>query len=467
MSFGILNPLYDLVGWLIMHIHAVLSVPFGPASGLTWVLVIVVLVVLMRLLLLPLFVKQMHSQRKMIALAPELQALRKRYKNDKPKLQEEMMKLYKENGANPLSGCLPLVAQLPIWFALLNVLRAMSEDKALYGLTPLVVHQANSAKIFGATISSKFLFQHPATPGNVKVVIGITVVISAVTTFLSVRQSMKRGLMQNPTAAEDNPMAGAQKYMVYIAPLFALSGLYWQFGLVLYWMTSNIWQLGQQYFLFKKIPPLETAPAAAAGATVVSGKALGTPGQGTAARAKAGSAQSGARRAGTAAKQAGSGKPAAGKRPGSSAKSAATPAKPAATAADQASAQAKPAAQRPSRLPRRPSQPPARRSSLPERKSLPRPRSLPPRRRRRPGSAYRRRPRTAAAACCASWSGDAPSPRWRPSPSRPRSRSSGSSGRSSRGASARASDERVPLSRGPVGSRETGRPGWGGGRGRE
>ncbi len=344
MSFGILDPLYDLVGWLIMHIHAVLAVPFGPASGLTWVLVIVVLVVLMRLLLLPLFVKQMHSQRKMIALAPELQALRKRYKNDKPKLQEEMMKLYKENGANPLSGCLPLVAQLPIWFALLNVLRAMSEDKALYGLTPLVVHQANSAKIFGATISSKFLFQHPATPGNVKVVIGITVVISAITTFLSVRQSMKRGLMQNPTAAEDNPMAGAQKYMVYIAPLFALSGLYWQFGLVLYWMTSNIWQLGQQYFLFKKIPPLETAPAAAAGATVVSGKALGTPGQGTAARAKAGGAQSGTRRSGTAAKQAGSGKPAAGKQPGSSAKPASAQAKPAATATNEASAQAKPAA---------------------------------------------------------------------------------------------------------------------------
>ena len=343
MSFGILNPLYDLVGWLIMHIHAVLSVPFGPASGLTWVLVIVVLVVLMRLLLLPLFVKQMHSQRKMIALAPELQALRKRYKNDKQKLQEEMMKLYKENGANPLSGCLPLVAQLPIWFALLNVLRAMSEDKALYGLTPLVVHQANSAKIFGATISSKFLFQHPATPGNVKVVIGITVVISAVTTFLSVRQSMKRGLMQNPTAAEDNPMAGAQKYMVYIAPLFALSGLYWQFGLVLYWMTSNIWQLGQQYFLFKKIPPLETAPAAAAAATAVSGKASGAAAQTAAARPKAVGAQPGAKRAasatkpvGSGTKPAGSGKPTAARQSGSSAKPAPTSAKPAPSSAKQA-----------------------------------------------------------------------------------------------------------------------------------
>jgi YidC/Oxa1 family membrane protein insertase len=302
-------------------------VPFGPASGLTWALVIVVLVVLMRLILLPLFIKQMHSQRKMIALAPELQALRKRYKNDKQKLQEEMMKLYKEHGANPLSGCLPLVAQLPIWFALLNVLRAMSEDKALYGLTPLVVHQANNAKIFGATISSKFLFQHPATPGNVKVVIGITVVISAITTFLSVRQSMKRGLMQNPAAAEDNPMAGAQKYMVYIAPLFALSGLYWQFGLVLYWMTSNIWQLGQQHFLFKKIPPLETAPAAAAAATVVSGKASGAAASTAAARPKQGHAQPGAKRTASAAKPAASAKPAAAQQSGSSAKPASRSAK--------------------------------------------------------------------------------------------------------------------------------------------
>jgi YidC/Oxa1 family membrane protein insertase len=344
VSFGILNPLYDLVGWLIMRLHALFSPLFGPASGVTWVLVIVALVVLMRLILLPLFIKQMHSQRKMIALAPELQALRKRYKNDKQKLQEEMMKLYKEHGANPLSGCLPLVAQLPIWFALLNVLRAMSEDKALYGLTPLVVHQANHASIFGATISSKFLFQHPATPGHVKVVIGITVVISAVTTFLSVRQSMKRGLMQNPAAAEDNPMAGAQKYMVYIAPLFALSGLYWQFGLVLYWMTSNIWQLGQQYFLFKKIPPLETAPAAATAATAVSGKASGAAAQTAAARPKGAGAQPGAKRAASATKPAGSGKPAAARQSGSSAKPAAQSAKPAASSAKQPAGAKQPAA---------------------------------------------------------------------------------------------------------------------------
>src|SRR5487761_1784204 len=316
-----------------MRIHAVLAVPLGPQPGATWVLTIVVLVVLMRLALLPLSAKQMHSPRKMLALAPELQALRKRDKNDKQKLQEEMMKLYKENGANPLSGCLPLVAQLPLWFALLNVLRAISEHKVLYGMTSKVVIEANNARIFGVSIADKFLFAHPAPALHVKVVIIITVLISAVTTFFSVRQSMKRGLMQNPTAAEDNPMAGAQKYMVYTAPLLALSGLYWQYGLVVYWLTSNIWQVGQQYFLFKKIPPLNATPAAAT-ATAGAGKVPGAIAPGASARQKAGAGQPAAKRpgaarpAGTAARPAGAAARPAAVRPSASAQQPGAPAKP-------------------------------------------------------------------------------------------------------------------------------------------
>jgi YidC/Oxa1 family membrane protein insertase len=265
VRLSILNPLYDIVAWLIMRIQAILAVPLGSSSGWTWALTIVVLVVLMRLLLLPLFVKQMHSQRKMLALAPQMKELRKRYKNDKQKLNEEMMKLYRENGANPLSGCLPLVAQLPVWYALLGVLEEItrwqpSQGNPSYGLTVKVVQDALHAKIFGVSIADTFLH----TSGmHVKIVIAITVVCSAVTTFLTVRQSMKRGMMQTPTVDADNPMAGAQKYMAYIAPLFALSGLYWQFGLVIYWLASNVWTLGQQYFLFKKIPPLKVAAAEA------------------------------------------------------------------------------------------------------------------------------------------------------------------------------------------------------------
>ncbi|HLX47667.1 MAG TPA: membrane protein insertase YidC [Streptosporangiaceae bacterium] len=267
---SILNPLYDAVAWLIMRIHAVLvAMGLGPSTGVTWVLTIVVLVALMRLVLLPLFVKQMHSQRKMLALAPQMQELRKRYKSDKQKLNEEMMKLYRENGANPLSGCLPLVAQLPVFFALFGVLRAITGKKAIYGLTTTVVDEANKAHIFGVTIANKFLFQNSS--GSVKAVIGVTVVLSAVTTFLTVRQSMKRGMMQTPTVDDTNPMANAQKYMVYIAPLFALSGLYWQYGLVVYWLATNVWTLGQQYFLFKKIPPLSAVAADASATARVTG----------------------------------------------------------------------------------------------------------------------------------------------------------------------------------------------------
>ena len=288
MNIGILDPLYVAVAWLIIHIHAVLAVPFGPASGPTWALTIVVLVILLRLVLLPLFVKQLHAQQKMLKLNPQLQELRKRYKNDKQKLNEEMMKMYRENGANPLSGCLPLVAQLPVWFALFGVLRKITENSPAYGMTAKFVEQANKAHLFGVTIADKLLFKHPTPPTHVIVVIVITVLLSAVTTFLTVRQSTKRGLMQTPTADENNPMAGAQKYMAYIAPLFALSGLYWQYGLVVYWLTTNIWTLGQQYFLFKKIPPLNAAVATAPAGTG-SGSAARTPAVGAKASGAAGS----------------------------------------------------------------------------------------------------------------------------------------------------------------------------------
>jgi len=125
---GILNPFYEAVAWVLMQLHAILAVPFGFNSGWSWALSIIVLVVLMRLILVPLFVKQMHSQRKMAALAPQVAALRKKYKNDKQTMNQEVMKLYQENGANPLAGCLPLVVQLPVFFALFNVLRAVAEN---------------------------------------------------------------------------------------------------------------------------------------------------------------------------------------------------------------------------------------------------------------------------------------------------------------------------------------------------
>ena len=265
-----LNYLYDAVAWLITQIHSGWSLFLSPDSGLTWVLSIVLLVVLMRLILVPLFIKQMHATRKMTALAPQLQELRKKYKNDRQTLNEETMKLYRENGVNPLGGCLPLLGQMPIFFGLFQVLRGIAEWKpgnpVPYGMTESIVKSAQRADILGAHISDKFLFSS-TTPLHAKIVILIAVMISVTTTFMTVRQSTKRGM--TPQMTPDNPMAASQKYMSYIVPLFALSGLYWQFGLVLYWVTTNCWTLGQQYVLFKRYP---MTPAAAGGAAAGDGK---------------------------------------------------------------------------------------------------------------------------------------------------------------------------------------------------
>jgi YidC/Oxa1 family membrane protein insertase len=279
---GILNPFYEAVAWVLLRLHSLLSIPFGANSGWSWALSIILLVVLMRLILVPLFVKQMHSQRKMQALAPQVAALRKKYKNDKQTMNQEVMKLYQENGANPLAGCLPLVVQLPVFFALFNVLRSIAEDNPKYGITRSVVNSAQHAHILWATIADRIVTSplppYHLAPGPVsaKIEIGIVVLISATTTFMTVRQSVKRGIGQ-PGQDPNNPMANSQKYMMYIAPLFALSGLYWQFGLVMYWVTTNLWTLGQQYVLFRNFTPV-TAGADAASATAPAAK--GTPGPG-------------------------------------------------------------------------------------------------------------------------------------------------------------------------------------------
>jgi YidC/Oxa1 family membrane protein insertase len=287
---SILNPLADLVAWAIMHIHAAMGALFGPSTGLAWGLSIVILVVVIRVALIPLFVKQVHAQRKMAQHAPQLQELRKKYKNDKQRLNEETMKFYKENGVNPLAGCLPMIPQMIIFFSLFYVLRAIADwhpgVKPAYGLTVPVLESAQRATIFGVHLYDKLLFSHQSVPIHVAVVIVLTVIVSAATTFMTVRQSSKRGLM-NTNVDPDNPMAATQKYMMYIVPFFSLTGLYWQYGLVLYWVTTNLWTLGQQFFMFRNwttedAQPASATAAAAGGAARASTQSAARPASGTA-----------------------------------------------------------------------------------------------------------------------------------------------------------------------------------------
>ncbi len=286
-----LDPLNNVVAWVIMRIHAGLGALFGPSTGLAWGLSIVILVMLIRLCLVPLFIKQVHAQRKMAQHAPQLQELRKKYKGDKQRLNEETMKFYKENGVNPLAGCLPMIPQMIVFFALFNVLRAIAGwkpgTKLSYGLTTSVVQSAQKATIFGVHLGDKLLFSHQHVPIHVGIVIALTVVVSASTTFMTVRQSAKRGLMQT-NVDPDNPMAQSQKYMQYIIPFFSLTGLYWAYGLVLYWVTTNLWTLGQQYLMFRN---WTIEPVGAAGA--VAGATTGGPARASQSSTRPGSARPG------------------------------------------------------------------------------------------------------------------------------------------------------------------------------
>jgi len=279
---SILNPLFEAVAWVISQIHNALAVPFGAASGWSWGLSIVFLVMLMRLVMVPLFVKQVRSQRKMQAHMPALQEIRKKYKNDKTRLNEETMKFYKENGINPLGGCLPLVAQLPVFWSLFNVLKAIADwtpvtngvvNVPKYGLSVATVTSARHAHVFGVLLSDKFLWATTGESWTVRAVILLSVAVSATTTFLTMRQSAKRGMMNQQMPDPDQPGAAMaqsmSKNMMYIAPFFALTGLYWQYGLVIYWVTTNVWTLGQQHILFRNLPIVGSATAGAATAPVV------------------------------------------------------------------------------------------------------------------------------------------------------------------------------------------------------
>ena len=110
------------VSWILVQFHAIFAIPFGESSGWSWALAIVGLVVVIRILLIPLFVKQIKAQRNLQILQPQMKEIQKKYAGDRERQSQEMMKLYKETGTNPLSSCLPIIAQAPIFFALFRVL---------------------------------------------------------------------------------------------------------------------------------------------------------------------------------------------------------------------------------------------------------------------------------------------------------------------------------------------------------
>ncbi|ARZ69073.1 protein translocase component YidC [Streptomyces albireticuli] len=253
----ILGPLYTAVSWIIVQFHSLYSLVFDEDSGWAWGLSIVSLVVLIRICLIPLFVKQIKATRNMQALQPKMKAIQERYKSDKQRQSEEMMKLYKETGTNPLSSCLPILAQSPFFISLYQVLNHIAQGKTVGVIDKSLLDSARSAHIFGAPLSVKFMDSASkveklgATLTDVRVVTVIMIVLMSLSQFYTQRQLMTK----NVDLTVKTPFMQQQKMLMYVFPvMFAVFGINFPVGVLVYWLTTNVWTLGQQMFVIRRNP---------------------------------------------------------------------------------------------------------------------------------------------------------------------------------------------------------------------
>ena len=246
----ILSPLYDVVSWIMRAFHTIFSPVLGADSGWTWTLSIVGLVVVIRILLIPLFVRQIRASRNMMLIQPKVRELQKKYGGDRERMGQELMKLYKESKTNPFSSCLPILLQSPIFIALFRVL-----DGAAYGhvrgggLNQELVDSLRNATIFGAQISDKFI---GADSLNVQIVTVVLILMMTATTFTTQRQLMRKNM---PPEALTGQFAQQQKILLYVLPLvFAVGGVNFPVGVLIYWFTTNVWTMGQQFWVIRRNP---------------------------------------------------------------------------------------------------------------------------------------------------------------------------------------------------------------------
>lgn len=261
----ILDWLRIAVSWILVQFHSLFSIVMDPASGWTWTLSIMGLVVVIRILLIPLFVKQIKSMRNMQLIHPQIKEIQKKYAGDRERQSQEMMKLYRETGTNPLASCLPILLQAPIFFALFQVLQGIamySPDNPqsnapgvfrwdqYYALTD----QAHNASIFGVPLYGYFMGAGEVaadgfSPTATRVLSLILIILMSGTTFLTQRQLIVKN------TAPGNPMVRQQKILLYVFPLiFAVTGINFPIGVLIYWFTTNVWTMGQQFYVIRNNP---------------------------------------------------------------------------------------------------------------------------------------------------------------------------------------------------------------------
>jgi len=252
----LLFPIKWVIELILVSFHSLFEF-FGlsPESGISWVLSIVGLVLVVRSALIPLFVKQIKSQRNMMLVQPELQKLQKKYKgkNDRDsreKFAKEQMDLYKRTGSNPLSSCLPILVQIPIFMGLFFTLNDAQARKS--GVGPMnseLAIQFSEATLLGAKLSETFL---TATTIQVQIMAGVMVFLMSASQFITQKQIIAKN--QNP-AVQNSQYMQTQKILLYVFPLiFVVSGVAFPIAVITYWLTSNFWTMGQQFIVIRNMP---------------------------------------------------------------------------------------------------------------------------------------------------------------------------------------------------------------------
>ncbi|AXI78621.1 membrane protein insertase YidC [Peterkaempfera bronchialis] len=254
---AILSPLYTAVSWIIVQFHALYSHVFGADTGWAWGLSIVSLVIVIRVCLIPLFVKQINATRAMQAIQPKMKAIQERYKNDRQRQSEEMMKLYKEAGTNPFSSCLPILVQSPFFISLYQVLNHIAKGQTVGVINSDLLASAQKAHIFGAPLSVKFtdsadkITALGASLTDVRVVTITMIVLMSLSQFITQRQLMTK----NVDLTVKTPFMQQQKMLMYVFPvMFAVFGINFPVGVLVYWLTTNVWTMGQQLFVIRRNP---------------------------------------------------------------------------------------------------------------------------------------------------------------------------------------------------------------------
>ncbi|BCW72405.1 hypothetical protein NicSoilB8_34490 [Arthrobacter sp. NicSoilB8] len=254
-------PFRWLVSAVLAGFHDGLSALGMPAaSGWTWTLSIIGLVLVIRAALIPVFVKQVKAQHRMRLLQPDLKNLQEKYKGktdplSRQAMAQEQMALYKKHGTNPFSACLPLLIQMPFFFALFQVLSGIStaagQNEGIGAMNAEQVRQFDESTIFGAPLSASLL--HGSTAGgdgNVAAVWILSIVMILVMTaaqFITQKQIMARTLSEEALAS---PLMAQQRVILYSLPVvFGVGGIVFPLGVLIYWTTTNLWTMGQQFFI--------------------------------------------------------------------------------------------------------------------------------------------------------------------------------------------------------------------------